>query len=78
VVVRLKQTKSNNDGANGCNDGAIAGSNTLVSTGLGLRWQIGSRFLVRLDWGIPLSSVDRQGDSLQDNGIYFSIRVQHF
>jgi hemolysin activation/secretion protein len=60
------------------NGDAIAGSNTLVSTGLGLRWQIGSRFLARLDWGIPLIPVDRQGDSLQDNGIYFSIRVQPF
>jgi len=60
------------------NGDAIAGSSTLVSTGLGLRWQIGSRFLARLDWGIPLIPVDRQGDSLQDNGIYFSIRVQPF
>jgi len=60
------------------NDGAIADPSTLVSTGLGLRWQLDSRFLARLDWGIPLVSIDKQGDSLQDNGIFFSIRVQPF
>jgi len=30
-----------------------------------------SRFLGRLDYGIPLISIDRQCDSLQDNGIFF-------
>ena len=60
------------------NGDAIAGSNTLVSIGLGLRWQKGSRLSARLDWGIPLVPVAGQGDTLQDNGIYFSIRVQPF
>ena len=47
--------------------------NALVSTGLGLRWQQ-ENLSFRLDWGIPLTSVD-QGDSLQENGIYLSLRV---
>jgi hemolysin activation/secretion protein len=60
------------------NNDAIADSTTLVSTGLGLRWQLSSRFSARLDWGIPLVPVAKQGDTLQDNGISFSIRVQPF
>lgn len=59
------------------NSDAIASSNTLVSIGLGLHWQ-NSRLSARLDWGIPLVPVAKQGDTLQDNGIYFSIRVQPF
>jgi hemolysin activation/secretion protein len=43
-----------------------------------LRWQLDRYFSARLDWGIPLISVNNKGDSLQDNGIYFSIRFQPF
>lgn len=50
----------------------------LASTGLGLRWQIGNILFARLDWGIPLVSYDRQGNSLQDSGVVFSIRMQLF
>ena len=53
-------------------------SATLASIGLGLRWQIDSSFSARVDWGIPLISVDDEGDSLQDDGISFSIRYQPF
>jgi hemolysin activation/secretion protein len=53
-------------------------SATLLSTGLGLRWQLNNSFSASLDWGIPIISVDRQGKSLQDNGISFSIRVEPF
>ncbi len=60
------------------NGDAIASSNTLVSIGLGLRWQLSSRLSARLDWGIPLVPVAKQGDTLQDNGIYFSLRIQPF
>lgn len=51
-------------------------SKTLVSTGFGLRWRLGDRLSARLDWGIPLVSIEDLGDSLQDDGIYFSISVQ--
>lgn len=47
--------------------------NTLVSAGLGLRWQQGDRFTVRLDWGIPLVSVDSRDRTWQENGLYFSV-----
>ncbi|NEP14368.1 MAG: ShlB/FhaC/HecB family hemolysin secretion/activation protein [Symploca sp. SIO2C1] len=53
-------------------------SATLASIGLGLRWQIDSSFSARLDWGIPLLSIDNEGNSLQDNGVSFSLRYQPF
>ncbi|MGF1675872.1 MAG: ShlB/FhaC/HecB family hemolysin secretion/activation protein [Rivularia sp. (in: cyanobacteria)] len=46
---------------------------TLIGTGLGLLWQQGS-LSARIDYGIPLISVDTDKPTLQDNGIYFSIR----
>ncbi len=54
----------------------ISSPQLLASTGLGVNWQVGSAFSARLDWGIPLVSVERQGNTLQDSGIVFSIRLQ--
>ncbi|WP_445629167.1 ShlB/FhaC/HecB family hemolysin secretion/activation protein [Nostoc sp. DSM 114167] len=51
---------------------------TLVSTGLGLLWKQGDDFLARIDWGIPLISVDGERRSLQENGLYFSLRYSPF
>jgi hemolysin activation/secretion protein len=51
---------------------------TLASLGLGLRWQPISGLNVRADYGIPLIGVDREGNSLQDNGFNFSVRYQPF
>ncbi|NET59301.1 MAG: BamA/TamA family outer membrane protein [Symploca sp. SIO2E6] len=51
-------------------------SATLASIGLGLHWQVAPSFSARLDWGIPLISVDNEGSSLQDQGISFSVRYQ--
>lgn len=48
----------------------------IASTGLGLNWQVGSAFTARLDWGMPLVPVERQGNTLQDYGVVFSIRLQ--
>ncbi|WP_163665102.1 ShlB/FhaC/HecB family hemolysin secretion/activation protein [Adonisia turfae] len=49
--------------------------NTLASFGLGLQLTQGKRneLTARLDWGIPLISVDSEGDTWQENGVYFSI-----
>ena len=60
------------------NDKTASATGTLLSTGLGLRWQLNNSFSASLDWGIPIISIDRQGSSLQDNGISFSIRVEPF
>jgi hemolysin activation/secretion protein len=46
---------------------------TLVSTGLGLRLQLSDKLTARLDWGIPLNRIDGDKRSWQENGVYFSI-----
>jgi hemolysin activation/secretion protein len=50
---------------------------TLVGAGLGLLWKQGN-FSARVDWGIPLVSVSGEKNTLQDNGIYFSINYNPF
>ncbi|BDI19920.1 hypothetical protein ANSO36C_57220 [Nostoc cf. commune SO-36] len=52
--------------------------NTLAALGLGLRWSQGDRFTIRLDWGIPLVSVNSSDRTLQDNGLYFSLLYNPF
>ena len=52
--------------------------NTLASVGLGLRWAQSDRFTVRLDWGIPLISVNSNERTLQENGLYFSLLYNPF
>ncbi|MCC5898877.1 MAG: filamentous hemagglutinin N-terminal domain-containing protein [Phormidium sp. BM_Day4_Bin.17] len=49
-------------------------TSSLASAGLGLRLQLGDRLSAAFDWGIPLVELDTGNDSLQDNGLYFSIR----
>lgn len=53
-------------------------SDIIAGLGLGLRWLIIPDLLLRLDYGIPLISAGDQGDSLQENGLYFSLRYQPF
>jgi hemolysin activation/secretion protein len=51
---------------------------TLLGIGLGMQWQMGDRFSLRLDWGIPLLGEDNGGDSLQEQGLYFSLNYRLF
>lgn len=60
------------------NSGTNPDPNTLASVGLGLRWSQGDRFSARLDWGIPLVSVDSQERTWQENGLYFSVLYNPF
>ncbi|WP_234300813.1 ShlB/FhaC/HecB family hemolysin secretion/activation protein [Sphaerospermopsis aphanizomenoides] len=60
------------------NSGRNPDPNTLASLGLGLRWSQGDRFNARLDWGIPLVSVDPQARTWQENGLYFSVVYNPF
>ena len=53
-------------------------TNTLVGTGIGLRVQSGDWFAARIDYGISLVDLDSSGDSLQEDGVYFSIEVKPF
>ena len=51
---------------------------TLSSVGLGLIFQVGTRFSAQLDWGIPLVYIDNNGDSWQEDGVYFYLRYRAF
>jgi hemolysin activation/secretion protein len=59
------------------NNGTGVDNRLFAGTGLSLRWQY-DNFAARLDWGLPLTSITRQGDSLQDNGLFFSLIYQPF
>ena len=52
--------------------------NTLVSAGLGLRLQLEDYLSARFDWGIPFVSISGDKDTLQENGLYFSIVASPF
>jgi hemolysin activation/secretion protein len=53
-------------------------TNTLLSTGLGLRLQLGSQLNAQFDWGIPLISLDSRKSTWQENGLYFSLVYSPF
>ncbi len=46
---------------------------SLLSIGMGLNFNAGERFNARLDYGIPLTDVKAEGDSLQEDGLTFSL-----
>ena len=50
----------------------------LLGLGLGLQWQPDDHFTLRLDYGVPLIAATDEGNSLQENGFYFSIDLQPF
>ena len=51
---------------------------SLVSAGLGLRYTFNDLIDARLDFGIPLVDIDSRDRTWQENGIYFSIKVNPF
>ncbi|MEH2005900.1 ShlB/FhaC/HecB family hemolysin secretion/activation protein [Nostoc sp.] len=53
-------------------------TNTLASFGLGLRWLQGNNFTAAVEWGIPLVSVHTQGNTWQENGLYFFVQYNPF
>ncbi|MDJ0732579.1 MAG: ShlB/FhaC/HecB family hemolysin secretion/activation protein [Nostocaceae cyanobacterium] len=52
--------------------------NTLVGVGMGLQWQMGNQFTARLDYGIPLTDTNSNGNTWQDDGLYFSLNYSPF
>lgn len=50
---------------------------TLASIGLGLLWQQSDYLTTRLDFGLPLISVEDRDRTWQENGIYFSVVFSH-
>ena len=51
-------------------------SDKLLGAGLGLVWQMGDQFNMRLDYGIPLINVGGSDRTFQEKGIYF--RINYF
>ncbi|MGF1491134.1 MAG: ShlB/FhaC/HecB family hemolysin secretion/activation protein [Microcoleaceae cyanobacterium] len=49
---------------------------SLSSVGLGLKLLVSDNFVAQLDWGIPLVELSDTGDSLQEDGLYFSVRYR--
>ncbi|WP_414568880.1 ShlB/FhaC/HecB family hemolysin secretion/activation protein [Nostoc sp. CCY 9925] len=45
----------------------------LASAGLGLLWQPIRNLNIRVDYGIPFVDIEKPSDSLQDNGLHFSL-----
>jgi hemolysin activation/secretion protein len=48
-------------------------NNTIASCGLGLRYQNGNNFFARVDYGIPLTAIDTNRRTGQEQGFYFSL-----
>jgi hemolysin activation/secretion protein len=68
---------NHNSSGNGISDTSGA-TGTLGSIGLGLQYQLSDRINARIDWGIPLFSVNTnsEANTWQENGIYFSLGYQ--
>ena len=67
-----------NRGGRDDSNGGESETETLLSLGLGLRLQLQERLAARFDWGIPLISVEGDKDTLQENGLYFSVIYNPF
>ena len=52
--------------------------NVLVGLGLGLQWQMGDDLNARFDYGIALTDVEDTDNTLQENGVYFSVNYSPF
>ena len=52
--------------------------NVLVGLGLGLQWQMGDTLNARIDYGIPLTDVEDSSNTLQEDGVYFSVNYSPF
>ena len=53
-------------------------TNTLASVGLGLQWRQSNKLTARLEWGIPLMTLESRNQTLQEQGLYFSLQFNPF
>jgi hemolysin activation/secretion protein len=52
---------------------------TIIGIGFGLQLRLGERFTGRIDYGIALNEVDdRDENTLQEAGVYFSVTYTPF
>lgn len=54
------------------------GSQSLLSLGAGMIWQFGDRVNARLDYAIPLIDLGPKGNSLQEQGLLFTLSAEVF
>lgn len=59
-------------------DGLNPEPSSLFGLGVGLLWQQGDILSARLDFGIPLVSVEARERTWQESGVYFSVRYAPF
>lgn len=53
-------------------------TSTLASVGLGVQYELSDKFRARLDYGIPLISIDSSNNTWQEQGVTFSLQFQPF
>jgi hemolysin activation/secretion protein len=71
----LQLTPFLDGGVGGLNESSVPlDKNMLLGIGAGLLWQMGDNFSARIDYGIPLIEVNTGDRTLQEQGIYFSIK----
>lgn len=63
-------------GWNHSGEKANPNSDKLLGAGVGLLWQMGDQFNLRLDYGIPLINAQSSDRTFQEKGIYF--RINYF
>ncbi|NJL68394.1 MAG: BamA/TamA family outer membrane protein, partial [Microcoleus sp. SM1_3_4] len=51
-------------------------TNSLLSAGLGLRWQYADSWSARLGWGIPLIDIKSSDRTWQERGLYFLVEFK--
>ena len=59
-------------------DGRDLEEDTVVSLGVGVRLDLSNTLNARIDYGIPLIEVVDRDDTLQENGVYFSLEYFPF
>lgn len=64
------------DVGKGWDDDGALDVDTLVSTGLGMRWDFNPRMSLQIDWGIPLNDVEATGNSSAEQGFTFAFELR--
>jgi hemolysin activation/secretion protein len=59
-------------------DGVNPEPSSLFGLGIGLLWQQGDTLSARLDFGMPLVSVESRERTWQESGVYFSVQYSPF
>ncbi|MBW4553525.1 MAG: ShlB/FhaC/HecB family hemolysin secretion/activation protein [Aphanocapsa sp. GSE-SYN-MK-11-07L] len=61
---------------NGSNPNGSVNQGFLAGAGLGILWQPNRHLDLRIDYALPFVNLSDRGNSLQDNGFYFSLVVR--